>query len=698
MVIRDSMDDFTSSLAEDNDMLGVFLEEAYDQLQVLDIGLVQLEQDPGNAEGIKSVFRVAHTLKSSSAMMGLITMSELTHAMEDVLDEVRHDSLLIDARVIDLLLRGLDLLRSMVQAVEGKGPLDAFDAQIHELCGELRSSASGAAGAHVAIASEDVDVLECDDSAVAVLVQFAESCQLPDIRALMVLRSLGESGDLVSCTPTLDDIEQQRVGRRLLAVVATDSLEAELRHAVMKVGEVEWVHLARGAEADGLTLDSPSPAGPVELTPSTPAAPQPQHPTPVAQIPNAASTASAPNTVRVRVDTLDHLMNLVGELVLDRTRIAQLMDSLGASRADEAVVQELGVVAHHLGSVVTDIHEDVLQARMLPIRELFRRFPRLVRDLSHSLGKEIELRVDGEEELLDRSVIEKLVDPLTHILRNSVDHGMESREERAETGKPARGTIQLSARRSESHLLIKVADDGPGINVERLKDKAVEAGHITPAQAGVLSLREAHNLIFIPGLSSAKMVSDISGRGVGMDVVKKAIETLGGTIQVESEAGFGSSFLLTIPLTLAIIRALIVRTGDVEFALPLSTVEETISLARSRIKTVRGRGVLPWRDRVVPVVPLSDIFPGCGTGEDRPMVPLVAVRYGDQAACLAVDAILGHQEIVVKSLSGYLGQTRGLAGATILGSGRVALIIDLGKVFEDDVLQAGIKGTAGTCD
>lgn len=708
------MDEIMGFFGDDADLLAIFLEEAHDLLQVLDAGLVHLESDPSNPEVIQSVFRVAHTLKSSSAAMGLTAVSELTHSMEDVLDGIRNGRLSMTTEVTDMLLSGLDILTNIIQSVEARTPWDVWDVEATSLSEDFRRVAGGPRASGEAdwcgesevhgdlkIHSESSQPAACDlgetpdesdtshkSAEVTITARFVDGCLMPEIRGSIALRALGSLGQILN--------SESLPGNLFSISMLTECLDEELVDKTSSIGEVEWVKISRGSAVDAaapMVIDVSATDADAAVRPGRPteAITPIAHRTPETAGPSIAALASAaPNTVRVRVDTLDHLMNLVGELVLDRTRLSQLIDSIQAGEAvPDSVLQELDAASQHLTSVVSDIHEDVLQARMLPVKELFKRFPRTVRDMSHSLGKEVDLRITGEEELLDRSVIEKLVEPLMHIIRNALDHGMEMANERVAAGKPRRGTIQLSAWRSESHVLIEVSDDGPGIKTERIKEKAVEMGLITNSQAATMSLKEAQNLIFIAGLSSAKAVTDISGRGVGMDVVKKSLETLGGSIQVDSEEGIGSIFQLKIPLTLAIIRALLVQVGEVEFALPLTAVEETIRIARNMVKTVRGRGLLPWRGHVVPVIMLSEVFPGCGESANRSIgkVPLVVIKYGGQEACLVVDGILGHQEIVVKSLSPFLGEVTGLAGATILGNGRVALIIDLGGMFEDGLLS-----------
>ncbi|HEX2950528.1 MAG TPA: chemotaxis protein CheA [Armatimonadota bacterium] len=666
--------------SQDEELLAIFLEETREQLDILDQGLVRLEREQDNTELIQGIFRAAHTLKGSSGAMGLRQMADLTHAMEDVLDRVRSKTLVVTQEIADALLRGLDALRSMLEAVEnGQGNVVATGEPL-PLAAELRALATGTTTA-VASATPAIPLSALPGNQLGMLVNFAADCQMPAIRAFMVLRALDNLGTLIKVEPSQEDIDQDKVGQRLLAVLESTKDEESIRSALMSVPEVEWVRVARGDAAAGLRLDLPArEEGRTESSQGGTSAAGRQN--------NGNGHIATQQTVRVGVETLDRIMNLVGELVLDRTRITGLKDDLGQIHPDdEEYLHEMDTLSQHLGTIVEELHEQVLQARMLPVSQLFNRFPRLVRDLCRSLGKDVDFLVEGENEQLDRSVIEKLVDPLTHILRNSVDHGMETPAERERQGKPARGTVHLSACREEGHVLIQVADDGPGINADRLIEKALANGIITADRAKSMTTQEVFGLIFSSGLSTAKVVSDVSGRGVGMDVVKRNVEAIGGTIVVDSTQGLGTAISLKIPLTLAIVRALIVRVGGVAMAIPLSLVEETLKVPRTQLRSVRGRALLQWRDIVVPVVHLIDALPVDGKVSETKNLQLIMVRYGHNVVCFTVDGILGHQEIVVKSLGNYLGELPGLAGATILGNGKVALIVDVGKLFESGLLQ-----------
>lgn len=683
---------------EDGELYAIFLEEAREQIEVLDQGLVCLEREPNNSELIQGIFRAAHTLKGSSSALGLRQIANLTHAMEDVLHCIREGTLTVTADVADQLLQGLDLLRTMERELE-EGHGDGLTGEaVPPIAVTLRAIAHGeytpAQVETPAAASKTAQTTEIKlqqpaspplgalpQNQVGILVNFSDDCQMPGIRAVLVLRQLEALGQVQTVTPSLEEIDRGEIGQRLLITLQAECEDDVIRQQVNHVSEVEWARVARGGAAAGLRLDLPAREDAQRDEQSDSVSNERksaagQHP------------AIAPQqTIRVSIDILDRIMNLVGELVLDRTRVAQLKHELPEEHRNENFLQNLEAVSQHLGSIVEELHEQVMQARMLPVSQLFNRFPRMVRDISRQLDKEVEFIIEGENEQLDRSIIEKLVDPLTHILRNAVDHGLESTEERLALEKPRCGTVQLSARRKEEHILIEVSDDGPGINAERLKEKAIAMGTLTPERAQAMTDQEAFGLIFASGLSTARQVSDVSGRGVGMDVVKRNIDALNGAIIIDSTLGLGTKLTIKIPLTLAIVRALIVRVGQVSMAIPLSHIEESIEMDGEHPHSINGYSVLQWRNMVVPIIHLANALPGCGTSLSQQLLKLVVARYDNRVVGLAVDEIVGHQEIVVKPLGSYLGEIPGLAGATILGNGHVALILDIGKLFESGYLQ-----------
>ena len=684
-------------VCDDNDLFAIFLEEAREQIEVLDQGLVSLEHEPGNIELIQSIFRAAHTLKGSSGAMGLRQIAHLTHAMEDVLHCVREGTLEVTSEIADALLEGLDLLRAMEKDLEeGRSEVltsedePAIALTLHAIA--TSASVEKIEQAPVIMLPTAISSACEDNGQVAVLVQFCPECQMPGIRALMVLRELEGLGTILSLEPTREALDRGEIGdRMLIADLRTQADEALIRQRIDKVAEIAWARVARGATAESVKLDAPSRNEAADDRRSAVDRRSADDRRVSGQNGVQHQHGQPQQTIRVGIDVLDRIMNLVGELVLDRTRVAQLKNELPEAHRNEEFVRSLDAVSQHLGSIVEELHEQIMKARMLPVSQLFNRFPRMVRDISHQLHKEVNFVVEGENELLDRSVIEKLVDPLTHMLRNAVDHGLETPEERERMEKPRCGTVMLTARRIEEHVLIEVTDDGPGINVQRLKEKALAMSVINQERMQSMNDQEACGLIFASGLSTAKAVSDVSGRGVGMDVVKRNIDELNGSIIVDSTPNLGTRVTIKIPLTLAIVRALIVRVGQVSMAIPLSHIEESLEQDSERLQSVKGVAMMQWRNSVVPVVHMTDALPGCGFGRQQAQARLIIVRYDNRVAALAVDDIVGHQEIVVKPLGSYLGEIPGLAGATILGNGRVALILDIGKLFDSGYLQQAMN-------
>ncbi|MEI6520031.1 MAG: chemotaxis protein CheA [bacterium] len=667
-------DNQMTDFSQDEELFAIFLEEVREILETLDQSLVQLEREPHNVALIQGIFRAAHTLKGSSGAMGLKNVASLTHAMEDVLDKVRNNAIDVTADVADALLKALDRLHEFEGSLkEGKGE-GKVDDKFNSILSELKNIASGAGAITVKSGVSSESLGKLSDNQLAVLVDIALDCQMPSIRAYMVIREMEKLGEIQKTVPAREQIDAGVVGHRLLMAVTTECPEEIIRQKLTAVSEIEWVRISQGKAASSFTLDMPA-RNKKQVDEEAEAS----------QV--GVGVVQQQQTVRVNVDILDNIMNLVGELVLSRTRMVQIKDDLGEAHPTDERILDLDIVTQQLGSVVSELHAQVLQARMLPVSSLFNRYPRMIRDICRTMNKEVDFQITGENELLDRSVIEKLVDPLTHLLRNAVDHGMEMPDERDALGKPRTGTVKLTAQRQEESVLIRITDDGPGINADRLKEKAIAAGIITQERAASMSQNETFSLIFASGLSTAKAVSDVSGRGVGMDVVKRNIDAINGIVMVESEQGIGTSMTLKIPLTLAILRALVVKVGQTFMAIPLSTIEETLNIRKDSINTIRGMAMMRWREHVVPVIHLIEIMPGCGVPDSLPSYPMIVVRHSDRIAALCVDGIVGHQEIVVKPLGAFVGEIPGIGGSTILGNGKVALIVDIGSLFESGLLQ-----------
>lgn len=680
------------------DDLKVFLQEAEQLLESLDEQVLRLEQEGASPEFVQEIFRVAHTLKGSSAMLGYQRMTALTHAMEDILDRVRRGTLQITEEIIDALLLSLDGLKVLKDGL-ATGTEAVLDVDV--LVATLRRTAdAGPAPAPAATSAG----LELDEAATEQVREAFRQGQ----RVLRVYATLDEASEwrAVRCFQLLNELE------RVASVIASAPTQAEIDREAVGKDLVALVGLDAGAPAGVQALLAPLRAiddvQEVTAEPFDLRAPSEDAPSPAAAIEGAATARvdSLQSTVRVDVEQIDSLMNMVGELVIDRTRVSELSRILNARYDGDDYVRSLAETTAHVEKIVDELHERMMQVRMLPVGTLFSKFPRLVRDLSRSLGKSVRLELEGEETEIDRSVIERIKDPLVHLIRNACDHGIETIEGRGAAGKPEQSILRLTARHEQGQIVMALADDGRGIDADRVRAKAVERGMMTPERAGLLSHAEAVDLIFEPGLSTASATTEVSGRGVGMDIVRRDIESLGGRIEVETVPGEGTTFRLRLPLTLATFQGLLVSCGPTTYAVPLTYVQETLRADPDQIHTVNGKPVLHLRttDTVIPLARLDEVLrmgKSRGAGGQHPYVVVVRASESetDTPVALAVDRLIHHQDIVVKSLSGFLGGTRGIAGASILGDGQVALILDvptLIKASRNVTGSALVRGPAGS--
>lgn len=615
-------------------LLPVFLSEAEEHLQALEEGLLALERRGADPELVAALFRSAHTLKGSAGALGFSRISELTHAMEEVLEALRA------GRELDglpnLLLECVDTLRALRQEVSAGGERT----EVTTLIDRLREWKDGHRdGLH------PVDVW----------VKLREDCPMRAARALALLRLLREHARVEHVAPPEEAIVRGALGLEFTArvrarepealqqLLAGPDVEAVRVMPALESRDERWLDL--GPQARGKLPDDP------ELT-----------------------RQASLRTVRVDVERLDRLMNLVGELVVDRIRFQQLAQRLKSSGTADGIAEELAEAATHLGRVTSDLQAQVLKARMLPIEHLFSRFPRYVRDLAQRAGKRVEVVLEGKDTELDRSVIEQVGGPLMHLVRNAVDHGIEPPAEREQLGKPQTGRLRLAAAQEEEGIVVVVEDDGRGIDTQRVRQKAVALGLVSAEAAARLSEEEAVELIFHPGLSTAQQVTEVSGRGVGMDAVRAGVQALGGSVEVHTQPGRGTTFVLRLPLTLAIVRALLVSCGGERYAIPLAGVQEIVEVAAERVHRVGSYRAILLRGSVLPVVSVHEVLelPAPEQGDRM----LCVVTGGRRRVGLWVDQVLGEGEVVVKPLGGYLGQVPGVAGATILGDGRVALILE----------------------
>ena len=668
------------------DDLKVFLQEADGLIELLDEDLVQLEQEAGNEELLQEIFRAAHTLKGSSGMLGFDDMAHLTHAMEDVLDRVRKGTLAISPELVDALLMSLDGLKVLKDnlgdgeetAIEIQPIVDALNAAAD--AGDPPDAAAAIASLHSVVASDDeirttIEAAAENGTVLHLTVELDPATDWKAVRCFQVINALDECGEILTSSPTQTDIEQEKVGARLEVLLATTQDIADVQAPVEQVEDVKTV---------SVVVWDPAAA-------AAAAAPPKEADTAEARSQVAGATGrvdSLQTTVRIEVDQLDALMNMVGELVIDRTRVSQLSRLLQQRFKEDEYVDALAETSTHIARVVDELHESMMEVRMLPVGLLFSKFPRLVRDLSRSLGRKVTLELEGEETEIDRSVIEKIKDPLVHMIRNSVDHGIEAAEDRAAAGKPEESILRLVASHEQGQIVISLYDDGRGIDSSKVVASAVKKGQLTQEAADRLSEREKLDLIFQPGLSTAAKTTEVSGRGVGMDIVRRDIESLNGRVEVETELGKGTTFRLRLPLTLATFRGLLVSSGGTTYAIPLTYVQETMRPEPAQLSTVSKRPVMSLRGSVMSLIFLDEslgIQQGVvSTRVEEPYVVVVRASDSDtdRPVAIAVDELVDQQEIVVKSLSGFLGRARGISGASILGDGQVVLILDVPSMIK----------------
>ncbi len=633
--------------------LDLFLQEAGEQLDVLESQTLGLESD-GDLKRVQAMFRAAHTIKGSSRAMGFAHIADLTHEMENILDGLRDGTLSLSPEIVTELLRGNDLLGQQMEDVRSFGETSRDP---RELVAALRAlqhaGGESTPGGAMPLLKAEI-VLE-------------STCALRFASALLAVQRAEEVGELVRTVPDREALEDERFEDRFEIWFMCDESPEALAELFLSVGDVASCTVVPAA----LPTECPVVTKPI----------------PMQQAQSAPSTATRrPDTgpsVRVDVSRMDELMDLVGELVIDRTRLAQLGASISARHPGEEGVEQLQETVAHFGRVTSGLQESILKVRMLPIETVFSRFPRTVRDLAANLHKDVVLEMRGGDTEIDRSVLEIIGDPILHILRNCLDHGIESPDFRVNAGKNARGTVHLSARHSEGQIIIDIEDDGGGIDVERVKAKAVERGIIDGAQAASLSEQDAVNLVFSSGLSTATDVSDVSGRGVGMDIVKANIQRLGGMIDVQTRLGKGTRFTFRLPLTLAIIRGLLVRVARSTFVVPLGSIVETLLVKEAAIQTLPRNEVLVIRGSITPLIRLRRVFQSQFANEPEPESDkryIVVIGVADQRVGLVVDGLAGEQEVVIKSLTSNCSEPEGVSGATNLGDGTVALIVDVNSL------------------
>ena len=681
----------------DNQYMDMFLDESHEHLQSLNEGLLRLEENMEEIGAVNDIFRNAHTLKGMSATMGFAKIAELTHEMEDVLDLVRKEQLKLNEDIMDTLFKCLDSLEQMVDSVGNGEAEDVVD--VTDLVAKLSSISKGTpppaaaapaaaapAAAEAAAAGSELDIDEIDLDVMKkakeaglhiyhVKVTLMETCVLKAARSVMVMHALDEVGDVIKSIPAAEDLEQEKFERSFDVVVTTANDAEAVQNAVDTVSEIEDIAVE---ELDPDQFGKAAEAAPA-ATPAAAAAPAAAEPAKKAA-PAAAKPAAAPakkqhqsQSVRVDIEKLDTLMNLMGELVINKVRLEQIGQTHRMSDLMETLEQ--------MDRVTGDLQNIVMKVRMVPVSAVFNRFPRMVRDVSKELGKEINLTIEGEETELDRTVIDEIGDPIMHLLRNSLDHGVESPDKREAKGKPRVGEVGLIARHEGNNVVIMITDDGAGINADVSRRKAVEKGMISQDEADRLDDADAVRLIFLPGFSTAEQITDISGRGVGMDVVRSKIEALSGHVDVETHIDEGSVFKIKLPLTLAIIQAMLVQVQDEMYAIPLGSIDSTINIEPSDIQTVQNKEVIVLRGEIIPIIRMEEALQVPHT-KDSDELFVVVVHAGEAKAGIVVDNLIGQQEIVIKTLGNLFAGLKLFGGATVLGDGKVALILDVATMIQ----------------
>ncbi|AAP08607.1 MULTISPECIES: chemotaxis protein CheA [Bacillus] len=665
------------------DLLNIFFEESEEHLQSLNENVLVLEQNPADMDVVGEIFRSAHTFKGMSASMEFTEMADLTHKMENVLDEIRHGNIVVNADIIDVIFECIDNLEKMVADVQqgGMGNIDVASTKQ-----KLEALLNG----NVETPTEHIEQNHIDtDDGVSheVHITVEQQAILKAVRAIMCIEALQNVGNIQKTAPSIEEIEADAFGFEFTVFMDTDCSIEELKQVVLHVSEIEKVEVKQGepiskevASKKVVTQEvvqveeKLQPAVVTQVKSPIEATNQPSSTMPAKSTTKTKNAKVENRSIRVQLEKIERLMNMFEESVIERGRI----DELAQTIQNKELIEHL----NRLGDISKDIQNVLLNMRMVPIETVFNRFPRMVRMLAKDLGKKIDLQITGEDTEVDKIVIDEIGDPLVHLIRNAIDHGVETVEKRRDAGKNETGTIKLEAFHSGNHVVIQITDDGNGINKGKVLEKAIKNGVVTEADANRLTDREVFDLIFQPGFSTAEVVSDLSGRGVGLDVVKHTIHSLGGHLIIDSEEGKGSTFRIELPLTLSIIQSMLVQTNDKRYALPLGNIVEAIRIKREDIQSLQGKDVLNYRNQIIEVKHLSTVFGEKTVDEafasyDGQMVPVLIVRNTHRSYGLIVNTIIGQREIVLKSLGDFFAESSNyFSGATILGDGRVVLILN----------------------
>ena len=677
---------------EMNQYLEVFIEESKEHLQACNEQLLELEKNPEDIKIVNEIFRSAHTLKGMSATMGYEDLANLTHQMENVLDAIRNQKIKVNAEILDVVFLAVDDLEAVVQSIAegGDGKRDVSEAvEKLMLIEKGESPAQSAARAETAAAiAEPQGMIKStyDDFEWTVIQQSKEQgfesyeisialradCLLKAARVFMVFEVLEKSGEVIKATPSVEQLEEEQFDQEFSVTIVTKETPEDIRQKLLKVSEVERIEVLRLSMENYSTQEALKEAEAAPPAAEVAAEAASDMPKEDKKAPTVKQVSN--KTIRVNIERLDILMNLFEELVIDRGRLEQISKELNN--------QELHETVEHMSRISGDLQNIILNMRMVPIETVFNRFPRMVRQLARDLNKKINLEIVGAETELDRTVIDEIGDPLVHLIRNALDHGVETPEVRKENGKSEEGNVVLKAYHSGNHVFIEIEDDGAGINKDKVIKKALKNGIITEQTASALTDKQAYELIFASGFSTADKISDVSGRGVGLDVVKNTIESLGGSVSIDSKMGQGSIFSIQLPLTLSIISVMLVEIEKEKYAIPLSSIIETAIIRKEDILSAHNQKVIDFRGKVVPLLSLKEIFEVPSENQEEEFISVVIVRKGEKMAGLVVDSFIGQQEVVLKSLGNYLTSVFAISGATILGDGQVALIVDCNSLIK----------------
>ena len=693
--------------------LEIFIDESEEHLQTLSDCIMVLEKEPDNKDTINEVFRAAHSLKGMAGTMGFKRMQHLTHDMENVFQEVRSDHIKVTSGMIDLLFKCLDALEGYVDNIKSTSDEGTEDNEV--IIKELNDFIAKAEGAEETgntetseakeaapestqeekAGQEKIELTNDEKKAIreaesngqhiyVMTVHIQKDCLLKAARAFLVFKAVEDFGQILVYRPSSQDIEDEKFEFEFSFFLASEESEDKIVAVAKAVSEIEKVdaeeiHLdeyVKEAEAQEEQQAKEATAEQKEAPAEAPKAAEKKAPAANAKKQTNAKPVTG-RTVRVDIEKLDALMNQVSELIIAKNSLV----SISSNESGEYQNQSFHEQIEYLERITTNLHESVMKVRMVPIESVVNKFPRMIRDLSRKLGKKMELYMTGEDTELDRTVVDQIGDPLQHLLRNSADHGLEDNATRVERGKPEVGSIFLKAFQEGNNVIIEVGDDGNGIDVAAVRDKAVERGVITAEQAENMSQKEIINILFLPSFSMAKKITDISGRGVGLDFVKSNIEALGGDVEVRTQLGEGTTFIVRLPLTLAIIQALMVEIRDEKYAIALGSISNIESIPVNEIKYVQAQEVIHLRGAVIPLIRLDQVLDMEEKQEEPENLTVVIVKKGDSLAGLVVDNLIGQQEIVIKSLGKYINNNKIISGATILGDGEVALILDVNTLM-----------------